>query len=133
MKYVFILVALLNSSMAVAEQTVGCFSSGKINVKFVQITQEGLDFAYVKYQNSNQAIPLVLIGTVEEPVADERPSAFTTQWQEQLHGKINGEYRVMSQGARFYKFNYISKKKKLVAFSENLDAYNNERSDCQWQ
>lgn len=38
-----ITLALIFPSLALATQSVGCFSSGKINVKFVQISQDGLD------------------------------------------------------------------------------------------
>lgn len=117
---------------AFADQAIGCFSSGKINVKFVEIDQDGLSFSYVKYQKSNEAIPLLFINRVEESYPEGRPSAFTTEWQELLNGKVNGKYIIMSQGARFYQFDYVTQKGKVVKFSENLGAYNNEHSDCEW-
>ena len=77
-----ITLALVFPSAALATQRVGCFSSGKINVKFVQISQDGLDMAYVKYQKSKQAIPLLFIKETEEKFPEGRPSAFTTEWDE---------------------------------------------------
>jgi hypothetical protein len=50
-----------------------------------------------------------------------------------VNGKINGYYTVMSQGARFYQFDYKSLKGKVTEFSENIGAYNDDRSDCVWK
>ena len=120
------------SFMAHASETVGCFSAGKTNVKFVQISQDGLDVGYVKYEHSKSAIPLLFVKTEEQDSAD-RPSSFTTDWNEMLNGKVNGYYTVMSQGARFYQFDYKSLKGKVTEFSENIGAYNDDRSDCVWK
>lgn len=120
------------SFMAHASETVGCFSAGKMNVKFVQISQDGLDVGYVKYEHSKSAIPLLFVKTEEQDSAD-RPSSFTTDWNEMLNGKVNGYYTVMSQGARFYQFDYKSLKGKVTEFSENIGAYNDDRSDCVWK
>lgn len=120
------------SFMAHASETVGCFSAGKMNVKFVKISQEGLDVGYVKYEHSKSAIPLLFVKTEEQDSAD-RPSSFTTDWNEMLNGKVNGYYTVMSQGARFYQFDYKSLKGKVTEFSENIGAYNDDRSDCVWK
>lgn len=120
------------SFMAHASETVGCFSAGKMNVKFVQISQDGLDIGYVKYEHSKSAIPLLFVKTEEQDSAD-RPSSFTTDWNEMLNGKVNGYYTVMSQGARFYQFYYKSLKGKFTEFSENIGAYNDDRSDCVWK
>jgi len=120
------------SFMAHASETVGCFSAGKMNVKFVQISQDGLDIGYVKYEHSKSAIPLLFVKTEEQDSAD-RPSSFTTDWNEMRNGKVNGYYTVMSQGARFYQFDYKSLKGKVTEFSENIGAYNDDRSDCVWK
>lgn len=127
-----ITLALIFPSAAVATQSVGCFSSGKINVKFVQISQDGLDMAYVKYQKSKQAIPLLFIKQTEEEFPEGRPSAFTTEWDEVLKSKINGHYTIMTQGARYYHFDYKSSTGRVVRFKENLNAYDSIRHDCQW-
>lgn len=127
-----ITLALIFPSVALATQSVGCFSSGKINVKFVQISQDGLDMAYVKYQKSKQAIPLLFIKETEEKFPEGRPSAFTTEWDEVLKSKINGRYTVMTQGARYYQFDYKSSTGRVVRFTENLNAYDSIRHDCQW-
>ena len=133
-----VLVAILSvfatslNSLAHASETVGCFSAGKTNVKFLQISQDGLDIGYVKYEHSKSAIPLLFVKTEEQDSAD-RPSSFTTDWNEMLNGKVNGYYTVMSQGARFYQFDYKSLKGKLTEFSENIGAYNDDRSDCVWK
>lgn len=120
------------SFMAHASETVGCFSAGKMNVKFVKISQDGLDIGYVKYEHSKSAIKLLFVKTEEQDSAD-RPSSFTTDWNEMLNGKVNGYYTVMSQGARFYQFDYKSLKGKVTEFSENIGAYNDDRSDCVWK
>lgn len=120
-------------SMAHASETVGCFSAGKTNVKFFQMTQDGLNIGYVKYEYSKTAIPLFFVKSEEEENSVGRPLSFTTDWNEILNGKINGYYTVMSQGARFYQFDYKSLKGRVTKFSENLKAYNDEHSDCVWK
>lgn len=133
-----VLVAILSvfamslSPLAHASETVGCFSAGKTNVKFLQISQDGLDIGYVKYEHSKSAIPLLFVKAEEQDSAD-RPSSFTTDWNEMLNGKVNGYYTVMSQGSRFYQFDYKSLKGKVTEFSENIGAYNDDRSDCVWK
>ncbi|KAA5934723.1 hypothetical protein F3I27_03670 [Pantoea sp. Bo_2] len=133
-----VLVAILSvftmslSFLAHASETVGCFSAGKTNVKFFQISQDGLDIGYVKFEHSKSAIPLLFVKTEEQDSTD-RPSSFTTDWNEMLNGKVNGYYTVMLQGARFYQFDYKSLKGKVTEFSENIGAYNDDRSDCVWK
>ncbi|MCW4782713.1 hypothetical protein [Enterobacter chuandaensis] len=134
-----VLVAILSvftlslSFLSHASETVGCFSAGKTNVKFFQMTQDGLDIGYVKYEHAKSAIPLFFVKTEEEQDSADRPSSFTTDWNEMLNGKVNGYYTVMSQGARFYQFDYKSLKGKVTEFSENIGAYNDDRSDCVWK
>lgn len=62
-----VLVAILSvftmslSFLAHASETVGCFSTGKTNVKFFQVSQDGLDIGYVKYEHSKLDIQLFFL------------------------------------------------------------------------
>lgn len=117
---------------AVGEQTIGCFTSGATNVKFVQMDMEGANLAYVKYQKSKVAIPLMYISESSERNAGGGPDEVTTTWAEILKGKVNGYYMVMSQGARFYRVEYKSKKNVITNFEDNINAYNESGTDCHW-
>ncbi|GAB83237.1 hypothetical protein [Shimwellia blattae] len=88
--------------MAHASETVGCFSAGKTNVKFIQISQDGLGIGYwvlgigyVKYECSKSAIPLLFVKTEEQDSAD-RHLSFTTDWNEILNEKVSSYYKVIS-------------------------------------
>ncbi|HCL6630389.1 TPA: hypothetical protein N2R15_005222 [Citrobacter amalonaticus] len=128
------LILLASSSVAIANgsEVVGCFTSGKTNVKFVQIDREGVSLGYVKYQKSKTAIPLIYMGSSSEKNEGGGPDEFTTKWAEFIGAEINGYYTVTSQGARFYQFEYKSKKDKTTEFDDNINAYNESGTDCKW-
>jgi hypothetical protein len=134
-KYIIILSILFSFSASSApEKQTGCFSSdsGLINVKFIDIYDDGVHLGYVKYKNSKEPIPLVFSDEKSESVDEDRPIENTTNWLEFIHGKYNGQYIVMSQGARYYQFIYKSISGRTISLNENLEAYNNDRSDCIW-
>lgn len=133
--FVFGLFFLLSSNVfSNIEKDIGCFSSasGKINVKFVEIYDLGATLAYVKYKAEKKPIPLILSATNEIILDDDRPSEITSKWIEFIGGVFNGEYTVVSQGARYYKFKYKNINGKEVQFSENLNAYDSNQADCIW-
>lgn len=119
--------------LSLADQTtvVGCFSSGNINLKYVESSNDEALLAYVLYEKSSSFIPLAFIKKSEVPLED-RPSEFTITWGEIVDGKVNGSYEVATQGARFNSFNYKTKNNKLVEFKEKTEAYNSDWSDCRW-
>lgn len=120
------------TALARGGQSVGCFTSDKINVKFVQIVQDGVNLAYVKYQKSNVGIPLIYVSSMSEKNEEGTPDQFTTKWAEFINGKINGYYTVMSQGARFYQFEYKSSTNSITNFEDNANAYNSDGTNCKW-
>ncbi len=123
------------NALATLERSVGCFSSAskKINIKFVSIYDNGVPLSYVEYKNAQQSIPLLFSKKTEENVEDGRPAEVTTTWFEVIDGKLNGQYIIMSQGARYYNFMYKGKNGKSVSLNENLDVYNNDHSNCIWK
>lgn len=114
------------------EQSVGCFTSGKTNVKFVQIDQDGVNLGYIKYQKAKVAIPLVYVSSTTEKNEEGDPEQFTIKWAEFINGKVNGYYTVMSQGARFYQIEYKSRTNAITSFVDNINAYNSDGTDCHW-
>lgn len=125
---------LLLSGLAHADnnQVIGCFTSGKVNVKFVQVNQDGISLGYVKYSKSDKGIPLLFISDSSEVNEDGRPGEYTSKWAEFIDGKVNGYYTIMSQGARFYQLTYKSKKNTTTSFQDNTNAYNENGTDCKW-
>lgn len=119
------------SSLAKKQTTVGCFSSGKINLKFTEILYDNVFLGYVVYNGKSKFIPLAFIKKTEITF-DDRPSEFTYTWSEVVDGKINGLYVVASQGARFTGFYYKSNNGRVTEFEEKIEAYNNDGSDCIW-
>lgn len=128
----FALLLLPGFAHADNNQVVGCFTSGKVNVKFVQVNQDGISLGYVKYSKSDKGIPLMFISDSSEVNEDGRPSEYTSKWAEFIDGKLNGYYTIISQGARFYQLTYKSKKNSITSFSDNTNAYNEEGTDCKW-
>lgn len=63
---------------------------------------------------------------------DDRPSEITSKWIEFVGGVFNGEYTVVSQGARYYEFKYKNINGKEVQFFEDLNAYDSKQEDCIW-
>lgn len=137
MKNLLLLLSVFMSfnTLASLDKNVGCFSSDskKVNVKFVNVYDDDASLSYVKYKNSKQSIPLIFSTKSEEDVAEGRPAEITTTWLEIINGQLNGQYIVMSQGARYYSFVYKNKFGKTVSLNENPDAYNDSHSDCIWK
>ncbi|EGT5656545.1 hypothetical protein JD793_002684 [Citrobacter braakii] len=134
LKMLVLILLFLDFTSVIAEENkiVGCFSSGKINLKFVQIAQDGVSLGYVKYSKSKTAIPLIFISDSSEKNEAGGPNEYTSKWAEFINGKVNGHYIVMTQGARFYQFEYISSKNITTEFKENINAYNADSTDCKW-
>nr|WP_315299835.1 hypothetical protein [Raoultella terrigena] len=132
MKKMIFLIFFSVSVTAGGKQVVRCFTSGSTNVKFVQMDREGASLGYVKYQKSKVVIPLIYLSETSEENDDDGPDEFTTKWAEDIGGQINGYYTIMSKGARFYRFEYKSKKNVITGFEEDVSAYNAEDDDCRW-
>lgn len=118
-------------SLAKQQTTVGCFSSGEINLKFTEILYDNVFLGYVVYNMKSNPIPLAFIKKTEM-VFNDRPSEYTYTWSEVVNGKVNGLYVVASQGARFTSFYYKSNNGRVTEFEEKIEAYNNDGSDCIW-
>lgn len=134
--FIYILGACISfNAGASLNREIGCFSSNskKINVKFVSVYDDEVPLSYVIYKNSHQSIPLVFLKKNAEGNDPDRPAEITTTWLEVIGGKINGQYTIMSQGARYYNFNYKGNNGKSISLNENLDAYNDNHSDCIWK
>ncbi|MCI1033610.1 hypothetical protein [Raoultella terrigena] len=101
-------------------------------MKFVQMDREGASLGYVKYQKSKVVIPLIYLSETSEKNDDDGPDEFTTKWAEDIGGQVNGYYTIMSKDARFYRFEYKSKKNVITGFEEDVSAYNAEDDDCRW-
>lgn len=135
MKDIFLfLILMVFSSVSIAddEHFIGCFKSKNINVKFVQINREDTSLAYVKYQKSNKSIPLLFVESAYEKNEEGGVGEYTTKWDEFVKGKLNGQYTVMSQGARFYRLKYISNKNSVTYFQDDITLYNEDGTDCTW-
>lgn len=118
-------------SLAEQHTVVGCFSTGNINLKYVEVSNHDALLGYVFYEKSSKFIPLAFMKK-SEMTFDDRPSEFTVTWSEVIDGKVNGLYEVATQGARFNTFYYKSKKDKIIKFEEKIEAYTNDGADCKW-
>ncbi|MFP1922030.1 hypothetical protein ACLEE6_06840 [Lonsdalea quercina] len=128
----FVLIGFSSISHAESESFIGCFKSKNINVKFVQINRDDTSLAYVKYQKSNKAIPLLFVESAYEKNEEGGVGEYTTKWDEFVKGKLNGQYTVMSQGARFYQLRYISNKNSVTYFEDDITLYNEDGTNCKW-
>lgn len=63
----------------------------------------------VRYRISDTFIPLVLHKERVEREIPGRPSEYQYTWLEVFDGRINGEYRLSSQGANLYNFTYTNR------------------------
>lgn len=115
------------------DKQVGCFSSeNNINIKYIVIYDNGTRLGYVKYAASDKTIPLVFSKDETELNPEGRPEENTIFWYEFINREYNGQYTVMSQGARYYSLVFTNKKGEKTIFDENLNAYSTDRSDCIW-
>jgi hypothetical protein len=113
----FVLIGFSSISHAESESFIGCFKSKNINVK---------------YQKSNKAIPLLFVESAYEKNEEGGVGEYTTKWDEFVKGKLNGQYTVMSQGARFYQLRYISNKNSVTYFEDDITLYNEDGTNCKW-
>lgn len=87
----------------------------------------------VRYAKSKTALPLVIGHEEEEVLAEDRPHQFTTTWVEMVDGKVNGEYEMMSQGARIYTMTYTNARTgKKTNFTWAFDVDASEKTGCRW-
>lgn len=87
----------------------------------------------VRYAKSKTAIPLVIGHEEEEVLAEDRPHQFTTTWVEMVDGKVNGQYEMMSQGARIYSMTYTNARTgKKTDFTWAFDVDASEETGCRW-
>ena len=114
------------------DRKVGCFSAPASGaaLKFVEFADGNTRLAYVKYRNSSTSIPLVFVQSSFKKVPNNRPVENHTIWAEFINGKYNGQYEVMTQGARYYKFSYKNKLGKTLSFLEDITLYDNSHTEC---
>ncbi|HEY1215757.1 MAG TPA: hypothetical protein VGE93_19165 [Bryobacteraceae bacterium] len=115
-----------------------CFSSGgakptNFEMQTYVDSSTGLSWGFVKYQNSRQAIPLILAESTSETLDKNAPDEETTTWVEIYGKQVTGEYQMVSQGAIIPSMVYINKKSgKKTAFGLNAGAVTDTGS-CDWQ
>lgn len=132
----FLFISLFFASMqAVADYAnydVRCFSSenGKVNFKLVLFSDKSWSGGYVKYQRSQDTIPIIVLEETSIVNSNERPNEISFVWVEILKGKANGKYVGLRQGANFYELGYISINNKKTAFLQNDAAFRND--ECYW-
>jgi hypothetical protein len=88
---------------------------------------------FVKYQNSEHSITLVLKNVVNQVLNKNAPNQETTTWIEVYENEITGEYRMMSQGANIHSMTYRNyRTRKETGFVFNVNAISQTRDSCQW-
>ncbi|NML17485.1 hypothetical protein [Azohydromonas caseinilytica] len=94
--------------------------------------ETGWTTAYVKYHGGSKPIPLVQKSEEATQKPEGRPWEMTSIWLEVMEGKITGEYRVVTQGANIYRFQYKNHRNgKEMVFVQDLAAQWND--GCEWK
>jgi hypothetical protein len=115
-----------------------CFSSGAAKLANFEMqiyfdSSSKLSWGFVRYQNSRQAIPLILADSTSETLDKTAPDEETTTWVEVYGKQVTGEYQMVSQGTMISSMVYIDKKSgKKTAFGLKSDAATDTGS-CNWQ
>lgn len=135
MRLFFYLMLVFSSMQAVADYShydVRCFSSdnGRVNFKLVLFSDKNWSGGYVKYQRSQDTIPITVLEESSIGNSDARPDEISFTWVEVLKGKTNGKYVGLRQGANFYEMNYVSIDNKKTSFFQNNAAYRDD--ECYW-
>lgn len=87
--------------------------------------------SYVKYKGAKRPISLVLHTTSASETAPGRPMEFESVWLEVVDGQISGEYRITTQGANVYGFDYKNRRTgKETSFAQDNAAYTD--TGCKW-
>jgi hypothetical protein len=115
-----------------------CFSSDAkkiLNFELRTFFDQSTKFSsgFVRYQNSNSTIPLVLKSASGQTLSAGRPDEFTSTWLEVNRGKISGEYEMVSQGANIYSMVYTSYgTRKKTSFTLDPNVTPSLDKGCQW-
>lgn len=115
-----------------------CFGSGGAKSTNFEMqtyfdSSSKLSWGFVKYQNSRQAIPLILAESTSQTLDKKAPDEETTTWVEVYGKQVTGEYQMVSQGTMVPSMVYINKKSgKKSAFGLNSGAATDTGS-CDWQ
>lgn len=128
-------VPMCSSSAAELSVDVRCFSNpgGTIQLEFRTYTDAAIGWigGQVRYKGSREYIPLVFESSKELTAVPGRPSEFEHRWLEFANGAINGEYRLLSQGANVYGFRHISRQGgRVTVLSKPVFADDDGR--CPW-
>lgn len=136
-KFAIALIAITATPAYAGEMSVDirCFSDSKnkIQLEFRTYTDEDIGWVggQVRYRQSKEFIPLVFSGSKTLTEIKDRPWEFEHIWLEVVGGTINGEYRLISQGANVYGFSYTNRKTgKTIQLSEQ--SYIDESGKCTW-
>lgn len=87
--------------------------------------------ADVRYAGQRERLPLRRVSEDTTVLDEDRPYQFDTVWEERVGGRINGHYRVSTQGARIYGFSYVRLRDgRRTDFSEDIEAWQDD--GCHW-
>ncbi|WP_109477794.1 hypothetical protein [Paraburkholderia sp. C35] len=115
-----------------------CFGSGgakptNFEMQIYSDSSSQLSWGFVKYQNSRQAIPLILAESTSEVLDKNAPEEVTATWVEVYGKQVTGEYQMVSQGTMLASMIYINRKSgKKTAFGLKSGAVTGTGS-CDWQ
>ncbi|MBN3759868.1 hypothetical protein [Burkholderia sp. Ac-20365] len=115
-----------------------CFSSGGVNSTNFELrtyydSSSSLSWAFVRYQGSNQSIPLIMDESAARTLDKNAPDEQTTTWVEIYRKQITGEYRMVSQGTMVPSMIYTNRKSgKKTSFGLNASAVTDSGS-CDWK
>lgn len=129
--------AICASAESAIHPEVTCFTSGgKAPIRFELRSyfddDSRLQFGFVRYAKSTQAIPLVFRRQDCEEIWPDRPHQCTANWLEVLDGQTAGSYQMVWQGASVLSMDYTRKSdgKSFSFFRDDSTDFSD--TGCQW-
>ena len=85
----------------------------------------------VRYAGQRKCLPLRRISMQSTVLAEDRPYQFDSVWEEHIDGRLNGRYRLSTQGALVLDLRYErARDGRRSSFHDDVEAW--QEDGCHW-
>ncbi|WP_295566399.1 hypothetical protein [uncultured Stenotrophomonas sp.] len=128
---VLVFIGLLADTAAASVQDHRCLSGGRddrIHLEWRWLDDGGAD---VRYAGQRERLTLRRVSMETMVLAEDRPYQFDSVWEERIDGRVNGRYRLSTQGALVLDLSYKrARDGRTTAFHDDPEAWQEE--GCHW-
>ncbi|WP_286074601.1 hypothetical protein [Stenotrophomonas sp. 59] len=125
------LLLMAGTASAATVQDHRCLSGGRndrIHLEWRWLAGGGAD---VRYAGQRERLTLRRVSMETTVLAEDRPYQFDSVWEERIDGRLNGRYRLSTQGALVLDLSYErARDGRTTAFHDDPEAW--QEDGCHW-